>query len=271
MNTLQNLHTHTTFDDGKNTAEEMINAAISKGFGSIGFSGHSYTEYSAEYTMSVDGTKEFQKEIKRLKEKYKGKIDVFLGLEADMYSDFDLSEYDYSIGALHCLEIDGNYVGFDRSADVVKDIIETHFGGDGMAFAKKYYSELSSLPTYGNFDVIAHFDIITKNIEKVNFFNTESEEYLKYAFDALDSMRGKIPLFEVNTGAISRGYRKAPYPMKNIMRQMKEWGFGAIISSDCHNAEYLDCAFPEARELLLECGFKEKYILTPSGFCAVEL
>ena len=59
--------------------------------------------------------------------------------------------------------------------------------------------------------------------------------------------------------------------MKNILKQMKEWGFGAIISSDCHDAKYLDCAFDDARELLLECGFKEKYILTQEGFSAVAL
>lgn len=271
MNTLQNLHTHTNFDDGKNTAEEMIESAISKGFGGIGFSGHSYTGYSAEYTMSPDGTKAFQSEIKSLKEKYKGIIDVFLGLEADMYSDFDLSEYDYSIGALHCLRINGEDVGFDRSAEVVRSIIDTHFAGNGMAFAKEYYEQLSHLPEHGKFDIIAHFDIITKNIEKERFFDIGNEEYLKYAFDALDAMRGKIPLFEVNTGAISRGYRTSPYPAKNILKRMKEWGFGAVISSDCHNAEYLDCAFGEARYLLVECGFKEKYILTPSGFISVAL
>ena len=140
-----------------------------------------------------------------------------------------------------------------------------------MAFAKECYRQFAKLPEYGKFDILGHFDIITKNIEKVKFFDTDGEEYLRYAFEALDAMRGNIPLFEVNTGAISRGYRTSPYPMKNIIKQMKEWGFGAIISSDCHDSKYLDCAFDDARELLLECGFTEKYILTPSGFCAVEL
>ena len=40
MNTLQNLHQHTTFCDGKNTPEEIVLEAIKKGFGAIGFSGH---------------------------------------------------------------------------------------------------------------------------------------------------------------------------------------------------------------------------------------
>lgn len=37
----QNLHTHTTFCDGTNTAEEMIQAARELGMDSLGFSGHS--------------------------------------------------------------------------------------------------------------------------------------------------------------------------------------------------------------------------------------
>ena len=271
MNTLQNLHTHTNYCDGIDSPTEMIEAAIAKGFGGIGFSGHSYMFYSPSHSMSLEGTEEYKKEITDLKEKYKDKIDVFLGLEFDAYSVVDLSGYDYLIGSYHYLKIGDEYVGFDRSADEVARIINVYFGGDGMAFAKECCRQMAILPELGKFDIIGHFDIFTKNIEKQKFFDTDSKEYLSYAFEALDAMRGKIPLFEVNTGAISRGYRTSPYPMKNILKQMKEWGFGAIISSDCHDARYLDCAFDGARELLAECGFKEKYILTQNGFSAVEL
>lgn len=271
MNTLQNLHTHTTYCDGKNAPTEIVEAAIQKGFGGIGFSGHTYMDCSAEYTMTPESTENYKKEISSLKQAYKDRIDVFLGLEVDIYSETNLSGYDFLIGSLHCLKIDGKNIGFDRSAQEVEQIIHTYFGGSGLAFAKEYYRQLATLPQHGNFDVIGHFDIITKNIEKIKFFDPESEEYLSYAFEALDAMRGKIPFFEVNTGAISRGYRTSPYPMKSILNQMKEWGFGAIISSDCHDATYLDCGFDEARELLVACSFDEKYILTPSGFVSVKL
>jgi hypothetical protein len=33
----------------------------------------------------------------------------------------------------------------------------------------------------------------------------------------------------------------------------------------------LDCKFDEAAELLKNCGFNEKYILTDNGFIAVSL
>ena len=221
--------------------------------------------------MSLEGTIQYKEEVLKLKQKYKGQIDVFLGLEVDAYSNVDLSGYEYLIGSLHYLKIGTEHVGFDRSSQVVYDIIKDYFNGNGISFAKEYYKQLSNLADYGKFDIIGHFDIITKNIDKIKYFDTDSKEYLKYAFDALDALRGKIPFFEVNTGAISRGYRTTPYPMKNILVKMKEMGFGAIISSDVHDKNFIDCAFNDARELLLECGFTEKFILTNSGFLNVKL
>ena len=42
MKHLQNLHTHSTYCDGNDTLEEMIQTCMAKGFTSLGFSGHSY-------------------------------------------------------------------------------------------------------------------------------------------------------------------------------------------------------------------------------------
>ena len=271
MNTLQNLHTHTNYCDGINTPKELIQAAIEKGFGGIGFSGHSYMYYSPDHSMSLAGTEQYKQEISLLKGEYNGVIDIFLGLEVDMYSEIDLSGYDYLIGGLHYLKINDEFVGFDRSAEVVSGIIQHHFDGDGLAFAKEYYQQLASLPDHGKFDIIGHFDTLTKNIEKVRFWEVESQEYRKYALAAMEALRGKIPLFEVNTGAIARGYRTAPYPDAFLMESFRKMGFGAVISSDCHNARYLDCGFELARRMLAAAGFKEHYILTESGFLAVPL
>lgn len=270
MKYIQNLHTHTVYCDGNDTPEEMIVFAKAKGFESIGFSGHSYMDYS-DYMRGKDKTAEYIKDITALKEKYKGDFEIFLGLEVDMYSKIDPSLYEYLIGSVHYLKIGEEYVGFDRSAEVVQDVINRHFGGDGMAFARRYYEELALLPKYGNFDIIGHFDLISKNLDKICFFDEHSKEYLDAAFGAIEALKGKIPLFEVNTGAIARGYRKVPYPSPEIIKEFLRQGFGAVITSDCHNGEQLDCGFLDARELLLECGFKERYILTSSGFAPVSL
>ena len=271
MNLLQNLHTHTTYCDGKNTPEEMILAACEKGFGSIGFSGHSYTYYHPGLCMTPEGTLEYKQEVARLKEKYADKIEVFCGLEFDMYSTAGKSDYDYLIGSVHYISIQDEPIGFDRSADVVKGVINQYFNGDGMAYAKAYYKTLSKLPEYGDFDIIGHFDLITKHKEREHFFDTDSTEYQRAAIEAAEALSGKIPYFEVNTGAIARGYRTSPYPDPFIIKEMKRLGFGAVISSDCHNSKDLDCGFDLARKLLKECGFKEHYLLTADGFVPAEL
>ena len=271
MEHLQNLHTHSTYCDGKDTPEDMIALAIGKGFSSLGFSGHSYMFFSPSYSMSLEGTKSYKRDITELKKKYMDRIDIFLGLEFDMYSQVDLTGYDYLIGSFHYFKIDGQYVGFDRSAEAVKDVIDRYFGGDGLAFAKKYYEDICRLPEYGSFDILGHFDLITKNIEKAELFDISSAEYKKAATEAIESLSGKIPFFEVNTGAISRGYRTSPYPSLELIKEFRSRGYGAVISSDCHDGRYLNCGFEDARELLIAGGFKERYILTKSGFTAVEI
>lgn len=271
MKYLQNLHTHSTFCDGKNTPRETVESAIKQGFNSIGFSGHSYMHYNNEYGMTKTSTEEYIAEINRLKKEYADKIEIFLGVEADMYSAPDLpQDFDYKIGSLHFILKDGEYIDFDLPAQDVKKVIDKNFGGNGLLYAEKYYEELSKLPQYGNFDIIGHFDLITKHCDNHDFFDINSKEYLSYALDCAKELSGKIPFFEVNTGAIAKGYRLTPYPSIPIIKEFKRLGLGAVITSDCHDAKDLNCCFNEAEELLKSCGYKEHYVLTKEGFKAVE-
>ena len=75
---LYNYHTHTTYCDGKSTAEEMVQKAIEHGLSELGFSGHSYTKFDLEPCMTRAGTELYKKEINALKEKYKDKIKILL-------------------------------------------------------------------------------------------------------------------------------------------------------------------------------------------------
>lgn len=70
MKEFQNLHTHTSYCDGADSPEEIVLTAIDKGFTSIGFSGHSYVDYSPFFQKKGDHTEEYKKNIAELKEKY---------------------------------------------------------------------------------------------------------------------------------------------------------------------------------------------------------
>lgn len=270
MNYKQNLHTHSTFCDGKNTPEETVLTAIEKGFGAIGFSIHCDPPPSAE-SFPVR-SEAYKAELARLKQAYKGIIDIYTGIEYDIYSGCSREGYDYSIASIHYLQTEGGLRKFDvRRYEEVAALISECYGGDPLRFAKAYYMAEASIPMYGDFDIIGHFDLLTKHNEKNGFLPTESKEYLNCAFEAISALKGEIPLFEVNTGAIPRGYKTAPYPQLQILSEFKRNGFGAVISSDCHQREYLDVCFEDAKQLLSEAGFRSRYIMTDEGFKEIAL
>ena len=267
----QNLHTHTVRCDGIDTPEEMIKAAIEKGFDSIGFSGHSHMKYSSYDHITHETTRAYRDEIYALKRKYKGQIDIFCGLEYEMLCDDSKEGWEYMIGSTHYLKKDGEVFSIDLNPERIMKVKNERFGGDGLELAKCYYEHLASLPDYGNFDIIGHFDLIAKNVYSVPLFDPESKEYMSYATSAMDALKGRIALFEVNTGAVARGYRRTPYPSMSLLRELKARGFGAVISSDCHDARHLDLLFDECTDMLEACGFKEKFVLTENGFKAIGL
>ena len=267
----QNLHTHTVYCDGKNTLEELIRQAIDLGFDSLGFSMHSYMPYSAYANITPASISAYEMAVRKAQETYADQIDIYCGLELDMYSNADLSAYDYILGAMHYLKIQDEYVGFDRSAEQVQHVIDTYFHGDGMLYAKEYYKQLATMPKYGKIDIVAHFDLITKHADNVTFFDEASKTYQSAALEALHALAEKIDVFEVNTGAIARGYRKIPYPAPFILKELKTLGKKIIISSDCHDKTKLDCHFDEALHYVKSNGFNEIYRLQKNGFVGSKL
>lgn len=268
----QNLHIHSTYADGKDKPEEMVLEAIKRGYDSIGFSEHSYNKYSpCLQQLRVEDMDNYKSEIRFLKEKYKDKIDIFCGLEYDLCSDVSTDGLDYIIGSVHYLEVNGNVFGFDRGLQETIDCINTNFSGDTLLLVKKYFETVASIPKKINADILGHFDIITKNNEKGKFIDTSSKEYLNLGFEAIGALKGKIPLFEINTGAISRGYRTLPYPQMEFLKEFNRQGFGVVFTSDCHNKDFVDCFYNESVQIAKDAGFKSKWILTDNGFKEVSI
>lgn len=272
MKNKQNLHIHTTYADGKDKPEALVLEAIQRGFDSIGFSEHSYMPFSpAIRQLTVENMAHYKTEICALKEKYKGVIDIFCGLEMELFSDVSTDGLDYLIGSVHYLDCNGSIVGFDRGLQETLAYIHNNFGGDGLAFAKKYFETVATLPDRHKADILGHFDILTKNNEQGRFIDTSPEAYLSAGMEAIHALQGRIPLFEVNTGAIARGYRTSPYPQMEFLREFNRCGFGVVLTSDCHDKDFLDCYYDEAQALIAEAGFKSKWILTGEGFREVAL
>lgn len=250
-----NFHTHTSYCDGCDAPEELVKAALEKGFFALGFSSHSYIEMDKDFAMNAEEAGKYRREISRLKEEYKGKIELYCGVEQDYFSTEPTEPYDYVIGSVHYVLKNGEYISVDTSAEIVKNAVDRLYGGDFDALAEDYFTLVSRVVQKTNADIIGHFDLVSKFSEKNGY--GQSPRFLTAAERAVKAL---VPLnkpFEINTGAVARGRRSIPYPSPEILKMIKEYGGKIIISSDCHDKEYLDFGFDSAVNFARAAGFSE--------------
>lgn len=259
-----NFHTHTTYCDGKNTPEEMVLAAIRLGMTAIGFSGHSYSKYEL-YGMKPETCAAYRAEVLQLKEKYRKEITILLGIELDATSDPLDYPYDYVIGSIHGFFKDGHYLCVDESEETMLRSVTNHYQGDYYAYAADYYRTLADTVLKHDPTFIGHFDLVTKFNEGWKYFDESHPRYQKAALDALNTLIKSGKPFEINTGAISRGYRTTPYPAPFILKAIHALGGKIILSGDSHACDGLLCGYEKATELAKSCGFTTAVVLTPDG------
>lgn len=267
----QDLHTHSLFDDGKCTLEQMVQGAVGKGLSAIGLSGHSPIEHEQEWTMPEEKLPQYMAEAKRLKEKYREIIAVYCGIEYDLRSNMDLTPFDYVIGSFHATVTPQGAFDADNTTQLAMDGITRYFGGNADAAAQCYYSQYQAIAEDSNIDIVGHFDLLTKFDEQERIYNPESKAYLQAAFTAMESLVKADKIFEINTGAISRGYRTSPYPAKNLLQHLHALNGRICLNSDAHSTDGIAYAFDSALELIKACGFQEIWMLTPQGFAPVSI
>lgn len=286
----QNLHTHTVYCDGKNTPEEIIKEAIAAGFDSIGFSGHAYTGCDESYCMSREETKKYREEIISLRKKYADRIKIYLGIEQDAFSDPIDYPWDYIIGSVHYVLVNDIFIPVDDSREeLVKNILQ-YYEGHVYEFLADYYQMVARIPQITGCDIIGHFDLNSKFNEGGTLFDPGHPKYIEAWTNALNKIftsacMGSLftsaqrngasitgaPIFEINTGAMSRGYRKAPYPASDILRAICMRGGRIMINSDSHEKTTQDASFDLAADLAREAGFTEQTVLTDEGFISIPL
>lgn len=266
---ISDFHTHTSYCDGKSSPSLMAEKAYELGFTHYGFSGHGYTHFDESYCMSRESTEKYRLDIAKIKEQYEGKMCVLCGLEQDLFSTEPTRGFDYIIGSMHYISYGKEYLPIDSSKDKTIEIIGELFGGDFEKFAKQYYRELSQLPERIDASIIGHFDLVTKY--KDIFGLPTGERYYEAAISCLDKLlKYSIP-FEINVGAISRGYRTTPYPDKRILEYILKAGADIVINGDTHTKDNLGKNLDIGISLAREIGFTERVIFTDKGKIKIPL
>ena len=256
------IHTHTVFSDGKHNARENIESALSKGMRSIGFSDHSFTACDTSYCMKLEDYPAYVKEIGELKAEYSGRIPVFCGIEKDYYSEIDRGMFEYVIGSVHYIVRGGVCYPIDHTAQQQRTCADEVFSGSLLDMAKCYFEMVAEHTYLARPDVVGHFDVINK----FSLMPECDDKFIYIAEEALSECAKWCNIFEVNTGGMARGWRKAPYPNLHLLKLIKDLGAHVMLNSDCHNKDNLDFAYPVALDFIKSAGIDELWYLGDEGF-----
>lgn len=265
---LSNFHTHCILCDGKDTPKDIVERAIERGFSALGFSSHAYIDFDTSYCVKDEG--EYIRQIAALKEEYKDKIELYVGAEEDAFCLTRRERFDYLIGSLHYVRSPRGVLPIDLSEEGMKECLSA-FDNNAVAMAEAYYKDFCAYIHTRCPDIVGHFDLITKYDERgaSQFLENPSYNALAERYAAHAAEAGCV--FEINTGAMARGLRTAPYPALNLIHVLKKNGARFILSSDSHAKETLDFGFAEAKALLREAGVREAVTIKDGAFVAYKI
>lgn len=223
-----NFHTHTTrCHHAIGSESEYIEAAIKNGIKKLGFSDHSpyffEGNYYSNFRMTPDESFEYAEKIRSLQREYAGKIEIFLGFEAEYYPKtfnkllrlYEQIKPDYVILGQHALN--NEYDGMFSTTPTVSE--------DDLL---KYVDQVTEAIDTGVFSYVAHPDVINFKGDRKIF----EKHFKKLCLKARDA---NLPL-EVNFLGISD---KRHYPSERFLQCAKECGNDLIFGIDAHSTEAL--------------------------------
>lgn len=248
-----NFHTHTTWCDGSDSPEAVIQAAIARNFDAIGFSSHAMLpENILDWVLTPEKALAYAAEIRSLAAKYADRIRVFCGVEADYIpggANPDRSTYaaispDYIIGSVHFVAAaDGAIVCVDNTPKDLMEGITAHFDGSVESYIRAYFRQVREMVSRFDFDIAGHLDLVRKFNAKNPYFDESCDWYAEELAETADAVVASGKLVEVNTGAISRGWLDDAYPSPAFRALLRQRGARFVLSSDAHSADAIDCAF----------------------------
>lgn len=265
-----NLHTHSYYDDGKDSIDEMVQTAADKGFTVLGFSGHAYNPID-DGSMTPEKTEAYRQDVLRCKKNPPSGMEIFLGIEEDSMNPVNPDGYDYVIGSVHFLKKDGQASPIDYSKERFEKMLAEEWNNDIYAMSEAYYQAIKAQAHNDRMQIVGHIDLIAKYNDDEKYFRFDDPKILAMAKEAILALIEAGKIFEMNTGAISRGYRSSAYPSDPILDLICQNGGKLLINTDCHNREYLDLGINECLDRARKAGFKELYTLTRDGFVPVSI
>lgn len=239
--------------------EEYVLRGIEMGLQQIGLSDHmpllhvDPATYYPEMAMPMDELPRYVEECLVLKEKYRGKIDVKVGLEGDYIEGFEepiariIEQYpwDYVIGSVH-------FLGEWDISDFRQ--IQGWEGKDVFAVYKQYYDNVQKAAKTGFYDIIGHMDVIKRFGHKPD--PLRDQEVLALQQEVLLAIADAGIAMELNASGLSKPCAEM-FPSAGVLESAVQMGIPLTIGSDAHDPLKLGEHLDLARALLFDIGVRE--------------
>ncbi len=268
-------HTHTTFCDGKNTAEEFVERAIDLGLSAVGFSSHAPLVQNEPWSMPLQSLKEYSAEVEGLKLKYRPKIQIYLSLEIDYIPEVTKSfkelkkeaGLDYTIGSVHLVKAksDSEYWFLDGPDTNYIHGIEVLFDGDAQKAVTAYYNQVIEMIETQKPDIVGHVDKVKMN-NKGRFFSENEKWYIDLLDETIKVIKNSGTIVEVNTRGIYKKKSDSFFPGLYFLRECKKYAVPVTISTDAHHVDELVSGFDIAVSLLKDIGFESVRVFVNGGW-----
>ena len=248
---LSNFHTHSCYCDGKATPREMVEFAVAHGFTALGFSGHCPLPF--ENTFSITDYEGYCREVRSLKEEYKDRIKILLGLEMDyvpgMLEDFtpliQQGGLDYTIGSVHLIPANNAPQGDEDLWFIDGPKWERYdegffrlFGGDIHCAVRAYFHQQNAMLEHNRPTIVGHPDKIVMH-NRDRYFTEDEPWYRDLALETIHLIHELGLICEINTRGIYKGRHADYYPGKWLIQEMKDLRIPVIVSTDAHAPEDL--------------------------------
>ncbi len=232
--------------------EEYVQAAIDRGLTKINFLEHLELgiRYFEDTWLSRDAFNYYFNEGNRLKEKYKGKLDIGIGVEVgynpdtlqDILAFLSKHQWDRIGVSYHFMDTGDTYhLNMVSSQQRNIDAART-FGPEKVV--RSYYEGLKKAVETIPGNVVCHIDAVLRNLPEI----TLTDQHFGWIREILAIMVQKDMALEINTS----GYklRNGPYPAKMIISEALKQGIRLEAASDSHHPEQVARYFDRLPSLM---------------------
>jgi histidinol-phosphatase (PHP family) len=232
--------------------EAYVERAIELGLREVGFSDHNPLPrgLGANVRMTESELDGYVNRVVEVQARYRGRIDVRLGLEMDYVEGLDtylaaqLARYpwDYVIGSVHYLD-----------AGCLQSAWPKHYTGGAPQLYGPYLALIRQLAASGLCDIIGHFDVPKRSGCQPTAAQADDMAC------TLQAIAKAGTCVEINTS----GYRHPelprpqPYPALPLVKQMLALGIPLMVNSDAHAPEQVGLRFTEIDAWLRRHGCRQ--------------